>query len=461
MPKSHKRMVDIIEDVTSDEILKDQELEKDTETGTEVKSEDADMDSKEVETDKVEVDEAEADMDSDIANKDIAAASAGIKQATPPLASGKQELMNQMMKKVAMMDEEELVTLAKSFETQPEPAEVKTSEDDIATSVAAVGRAEAPKSTVQEEEGEETPEHEAGETAEFEAGEKEEGDVDEENGECNCDGECKCNASGEEEMTDEVKIDMEEDVKALVSAEANLTEAFKSKAKTIFESAVMTKIREEKTKLKEGFKASLVKQTEVIKSALVEKVDNYLTYVVENWMKENKVALATSLRVEVAENFITSLKSVFSEHYIEVPAGKTNVVEELNTKVSKLQEQLNASEKNRLALKSTAEKLQRQSILAEASKGLASTQAARLNELTKDVAFETSDSFQKKVTTIKESYFQTKSATAATAKVAAVTGNKMTQVIVEGQEDPNAFITSDMKNYLSAISRVEKNNPSK
>jgi len=435
-------MVDIIEDVTADEILKDQELEKDTEAGTEVKSEDANMDSQEVETDKVEVDEAEADMDSDIGNKDIAAASAGIKQATPPSASEKQRLMDKVMKKVTMMDEEELVGLAKSFETQPEPAEVKTAEDDVAAGVAQVGQAEAPKSTVQEEEGEETPEHEAGETAEVEAGEKEEGDIDEE--------------ESEEE------VDMEEDVKALVSAEANLTEAFKAKAKTIFEAAVKTKIREEKTKLKEGFKAALTKQTKVIKSEIVEKVDNYLTYVVENWMKENKVALATSLRVEVAENFITSLKSVFSEHYIEVPAGKTNVVEELNTKVSKLQEQLNASEKNRLALKSATEKLQRQSILAEASKGLASTQAARLNELTKDVAFENADSFQKKVTTVKESYFQNKEAgKVATVKAAVTAGKKTTQVIVEGQEDPNTFISSDMKNYLSAISRVEKNNPNK
>jgi len=451
MPKSHKRMVDIIEDVTADEILKDQELEKDTEAGTEVKSEDADMDSQEVETDKVEVDEAEADMDSDIANKDIAAASADIKQATPPSASEKQRLMDKVMKKVTMMDEEELVGLAKSFETQPEPAEVKTAEDDVAAGVAQVGQAEAPKSTVQEEEGEETPEHEAGESAEHEAGEKEEGDIDEEEDE------------KEKDETDyETEVDMEEDVKALVSAEANLTEAFKAKAKTIFEAAVKTKIREEKTKLKEGFKAALTKQTKVIKSEIVEKVDNYLTYVVENWMKENKVALATSLRVEVAENFITSLKSVFSEHYIEVPAGKTNVVEELNTKVSKLQEQLNASEKNRLTLKSATEKLQRQSILAEASKGLASTQAARLNELTKDVAFETADSFQKKVTTVKESYFQNKEASkVAPVKAAVTTGKKTTQVIVEGQEDPNTFISSDMKNYLSAISRVEKNNPNK
>ena len=461
MPKSHKRMVDIIEDVTADEILKDQELEKDTEAGTEVKAEDADMDSKEVETDKVEVDEAEADMDSDIANKDIAAASADIKQATPPSASEKQRLMDKVMKKVTMMDEEELVGLAKSFETQPEPAEVKTAEDDVAAGVAQVGQAEAPKSTVQEEEGEETPEHEAGESAEHEAGEKEEGDIDEEESEE--EGDIDEEDEKEKDETDyETEVDMGEDVKALVSAEANLTEAFKAKAKTIFEAAVKTKIREEKTKLKEGFKAALTKQTKVIKSEIVEKVDNYLTYVVENWMKENKVALATSLRVEVAENFITSLKSVFSEHYIEVPAGKTNVVEELNTKVSKLQEQLNASEKNRLALKSATEKLQRQSILAEASKGLASTQAARLNELTKDVAFETSDSFQKKVTTIKESYFQNKDASkVAPVKAAVATGKKTTQVIVEGQEDPNAFISSDMKNYLSAISRVEKNNPSK
>ena len=252
-----------------------------------------------------------------------------------------------------------------------------------------------------------------------------------------------------------------EGVQALVSSDKSLSEAFKANAKTIFEVAVKNVVQAKKKALCERFTRKLSAQTRQIKADLVEKTDSYLTYVVETWMKANKVSIETGLRTEIAESFIRSLKSTFEEHYIEVPAGKRNVVKELNGKVASLTEALAESQKEHAKLSRSTEKLVRQSILAEASKGLASTQASKLTELAKNVSFDSAEAFQKKVVTIKETYFRANGTGASAKVVAPVSGKKTTEVIIEGIDSVNTSITSDMKNYLSAISRVEKNNPNK
>ena len=348
-----------------------------------------------------------------------------------------------------------------------------------------------------EHEAEEGPEHEAGETAEFEAGEeesdKEETGKEDKECKCSCDGDCQCNSSkdqedsdeseadeeesdeseaGEEEDEEEVEtdnVDMEEDVNALMNGEANLTEGFKSKAKTIFEAAVKSKVRSARKELHEGYQRKLGQKAEEILSTVTEQVDSYLTYVVESWMKENQVAVDSTLRTEIAEGFITSLKNVFAESYIEVPKADKDLVESLNSRVSELQEQVKQAGLIVESSKKQNEGLLRKAIVAQAAKGLAVTQASKLTELTKDTVFESVESFTKKVATIKESYFSGKAPQSnkpaplveSAVKLQKAVSSGTTQVIVEGQDDPLAHVSADMKRYLGAISRVENGNPNR
>ena len=183
-------------------------------------------------------------------------------------------------------------------------------------------------------------------------------------------------------------------------------------------------------------------------------------------MKENKVAIDQSLRVEVTENFISSMKNLFSEHYIEVPASKKNVVQDLSGKNVKLQEQYLGAQKTIATLRQMNEKLQRKAILEAASRGLASTQAVRLTELAKDVKFESSETFQKKVATIRESYFGSSKKVTSPAKSTSGSIRPVnektttTEVIVEGTS-ADAAVSLDMQKYVNAISRAEHNNPNR
>lgn len=379
--------------------------------------------------------------------------------------------------------------MPKKQNTQDLINESDESVNDVKKAIDAAPRAEAPEchplDQIQEEDPEtkekdgEPSEHEAEEEdPEHEAGEEESGreeaDKDDDECKCTCDGECKCNASRDdkkdsEEDSEESEVDMEEDVNALMNGEANLTEGFKSKAKTIFEAAVKSKVRTSRKELHEGYQRKLNEKAEEILSTVTEQVDSYLTYVVESWMKENQVAVDSTLRTEIAEGFITSLKNVFAESYIEVPKADKDLVESLNSRVVELQEQVKQAKLLAESSKKQNEKLQRKAILAEAAKGLAITQSSRLTELTKDVTFESVESFAKKVATIKESYFSGKAPQSAKpaskaeplVKLQKAVSSGTTQIIVEGQEDPMVNLSSDMKQYLNAISRAERANPNR
>ena len=139
----------------------------------------------------------------------------------------------------------------------------------------------------------------------------------------------------------ELEIDLSADVKALVSSDADLSEEFKDKAATIFETAVKTRIQEQTKILEAKYEEKLSVETETVKEAMVEKVDSYLNYVVEEWMKENELAVERGIRTEIAEDFITGLKDLFKEHYIDVPEEKYNVLDDLTNQTKKLEEKLN------------------------------------------------------------------------------------------------------------------------
>jgi len=209
-----------------------------------------------------------------------------------------------------------------------------------------------------------------------------------------------------EETKGKVKesYDFQADLEALVSSD-DLSEEFQGKAATIFEAAVKTKVASEIDRLEAEYTQSLEEETASVKSDLVEKVDGYLNYVVENWMEENRVAIEAGLRTEIAESFMGALKGVFVEHYIDVPESKVDLVDDLADQVVELEEALNKETEANIRLNESIQTFQRSEIIAESTKDLAATEVEKLKELVEDVDFEDIDTFTKKVATLKESYF--------------------------------------------------------
>lgn len=248
------------------------------------------------------------------------------------------------------------------------------------------------------------------------------------------------------------------DIEELVKDEEGLTEGFKEKASIIFEAAVASKVKETKSLLKEQYATRLNEEVEVIKENLVEKIDSYLTYAVETWVNDNKVAVESTLRTEIAESFIGSLKNIFTEHYIEVPESKVNIVSDMEQQLSALKEQVATKGRIANALADRVEKLTRQKVIAEASAGLADTQIAKLTELVEDVEFINEDTFTKKVSTIREFYINRRAGNDTKTLNENVDDNASfisKETIVENEIEGESLSPS-MQNYLSAMSRMNK-----
>jgi len=209
------------------------------------------------------------------------------------------------------------------------------------------------------------------------------------------------------ESSVEIKpIDMSEHVEALLAGE-DLSEEFKAKAKTIFEAAVMEVVTEELKKYEAAYEETLEEEVNQINEEVSTKVDDYLNYVVENWINENEVAVETGLRNELTEDFIVSLKNVFLEHYIDIPTDKVNVVEELASKVEELETKLNEEIEINVSYKKLLAESTKTEILSQATAGLTSTQAEKLKTLSEGVEFVDDETFATKVKTLKENYFPT------------------------------------------------------
>jgi|TARA_B110000259_G_scaffold185474_1_gene234621 hypothetical protein len=200
-------------------------------------------------------------------------------------------------------------------------------------------------------------------------------------------------------------VDFSEDLNALVESEATLSEEFKAKTAVIFEAAIKSKLAEEVTRLEASYEEELTEAVSSTKAELVEKVDSYLNYVVENWMKENQLAVQNGLRTEIAEKFMNSLKDLFTESYIEVPESKVDLVDELAQEVEELEEALNKSTEKAIEVSEELEVMKRATVISEASADLATTQAEKLASLVEDIDFVDVATFTAKVQTIKESYF--------------------------------------------------------
>ena len=255
-------------------------------------------------------------------------------------------------------------------------------------------------------------------------------------------------AETKEEST-EMNIDLSDDVKALVSTDADLSEEFKEKAATIFETAVKTRIQEQVKVLEAQYEDKLSKESETIKEAMTEKVDSYLNYVVEEWMKENELAVERGIRTEIAEDFITGLKSLFKEHYIDVPEEKYNVLDDLTNQTKDLESKLNEQIEKNVNLSKEVSDLHKREAIAEVSEDLTDTETEKFISMAENVEFESAEKFKEKLETIKESYFpKTKSEVAEENSVDSVAAN---EPAVEAGSDAMAAYTAAISKNLKAL----------
>ena len=233
-------------------------------------------------------------------------------------------------------------------------------------------------------------------------------DDDEDEDEEEMDEATKSEASEDDEDEDEddeeksESYDMSDDIEALVGGE-DLSEEFKSKAKTVFEAAVSTKVREIKEELESQKRDEIVEASNEIKEELVNKVDSFLGYVAEEWVKDNELAIERGLKSELTENFISGLKALFEDHYVEVPDDKLDVVDELASKIEEVEAKLNEEVSKNIDLSQERDELVRDKVVSEMSSDLTSSEVEKLTKLIEDL--DQDEDFESNVKTIKESYF--------------------------------------------------------
>ena len=247
------------------------------------------------------------------------------------------------------------------------------------------------------------------------------------------------------ETADVSHIDYSEDLDVLVAEEATLSDGFRGKAGAIFEAALSSKVGTEIDRLEGEYAQNLEEEVSSVKGDLVEKVDAYLNYVVEGWMESNAVAVEAGLRTEIAESFMTSLQSVFKEHYLSVPEGKEDLVDELSEQVAELEEQLNKTTDENVELFQSVQESQRADVVRKYTSDLAATEAEKLSSLVEDVEFGDVESFEMKVKTIKESYFM-KESVDSESEVDKVVGTD--QALTEQTSDPMSRYTSALSSHV-------------
>ena len=248
----------------------------------------------------------------------------------------------------------------------------------------------------------------------------------------------------DEDKEKKKEIDVKEHVDALIAGEKDLTEEFKAKAATIFEAAIKSKVKEIAEELETDYNNKLEQESAKAKSELTEKVDSYLAYVVEEWMKENEIALERGIKGEIAEDFINGLKKLFEDHYIDVPDEKYNVLEDQAGKIEKLEKDLNEQISKNVELNKEVGTKVREEIKAKVSEDLADTAKEKFTKLAESIEYSNAKDYQKKLETVKESYFGKKSE----AK------EELDYVAADG-EGVNPDLSKSMAAYSAAISKTK------
>ncbi len=208
----------------------------------------------------------------------------------------------------------------------------------------------------------------------------------------------------EKEVIEEIQVDVSQDVNALLEGE-ELPEQFQKKAATIFEAAVKAKVVEQVEKFEGVYEAKLQKETDSLKESMEARIDAHLDYVAEQWVKENQLAIDSGLRNEITEEFITGLKNLFSENYIDIPDDKYDVLEGMTEQIDEMETKLNEQIEKNVELNKELGSYIKNGIVSEVSEGLAQTQKEKFNSLVESVEFESEESYREKLGTLKESYF--------------------------------------------------------
>jgi len=245
---------------------------------------------------------------------------------------------------------------------------------------------------------------------------------------------------------EEEKYDVEADVAALLQGE-ELSEEFQNKAKTIFETAIKTKVAEIKEELQESYATALVEELDKIKEGLTERVDAYLEYVADEWMQENALQVEAGLKTEMTESFLEGMKSLFEEHYVTIPEEKYDVIESMVDKLDEMEGKLNEQIEKNVALNKRLAESVSDVVFAEVTDGLAQTQKDKLAGLVDNVEFESETAYREKLETLKESYFPTKVAQRNQAE-------NLTEEA--GSTDYTGSVSPSMEAYLKTLTRVSK-----
>jgi len=248
----------------------------------------------------------------------------------------------------------------------------------------------------------------------------------------------------EEQEIDE-EIDIEEDVQALLNGE-ELSEDFKEKARTIFETAVKSKVAQVKEAMESQYEKQLLEEVEEIKSALSERVDSYLEYVADEWFQENALAIEYGLKTEMSESFISGMKELFEAHYVSIPEDKYDVLESMVDKLDEMETKLNEQIEKNISLNKRLAESVADGIFEQVSDGLAATQKEKLASLAESVEFESEEKYREKLEMLKESYFFAKQ-TSPKAK---------TESLSEGVDSASESVTGSMAAYLKTLSTFSK-----
>jgi len=244
---------------------------------------------------------------------------------------------------------------------------------------------------------------------------------------------------------EEISFDVKEDVAALTEGE-ELSEEFKQKAETIFEAAVIARVKRETARIEEEFETRLNEQVEKNVEGLVEQVDGYLGYVAEQWIEQNELALERGMKSEIMEGFVEGLKGLFEQHYIDVPEERYDVLGQMEEKVEELEDKLNEQVKKNIEAQKVISEHQRKEILDNAKEGLTDTEVEKLMGLAEELAFDDAETFAKKVQTIRESYFTNKAKTDNI--VESVVSDEPVEELTEEVKKP---VDPKMAAYMSAM----------
>jgi len=254
----------------------------------------------------------------------------------------------------------------------------------------------------------------------------------------------------EEEVVEETVEDdtpsIEEDIEALIAGE-ELSEEFQEKARTIFETAIKTKVAEMKEEVQKQYEESLTEEVANLKSELTERVDSYLEYVAQEWLTENQLSVEQGLKTEMTESFLTGMKSLFEEHYVTIPEEKYDVLNSMVEKLDEMEDKLNEQINKNIALNKRLAESVADVILADVSEGLALSQKDKFTSLAENVEFDSEETYREKLVTLREAYFPSN---------AGVQKNKSETISEDTEVSAQVETTTMMESYLQTLNRVSK-----